>query len=171
MLLDFTGYVLRWDEGIRWALTAGTNLLKSVPVIGSGLYNFVLGGSAPGPAALIRFYAWHIFVLSLAAVIVMIWHLFRVRRDGGIAVAPAGQRGETKRITRNELLSREVLGMFIGGIVSILLSTFLPAPIAPPIRSDTVLEADLPRRGSSCGCSNCSSWAIRFCWGCLCRWV
>ena len=142
VLLDFTGYVLRWDEGIRWALTAGTNLLKSVPVIGSGLYNFVLGGSAPGPAALIRFYAWHIFVLSLAAVIVMIWHLFRVRRDGGIAVAPAGQRGEMKRITRNELLSREVLGMFIGGIVLILLSTFLPAPIAPPIRSDTVLEAE-----------------------------
>ena len=27
-LLDFTGYVLRWDEGIHWALTVGTNLLK-----------------------------------------------------------------------------------------------------------------------------------------------
>ena len=24
VFLDFTGYVLRWDEGVRWALVAGT---------------------------------------------------------------------------------------------------------------------------------------------------
>ena len=35
VLLDFTGYVLRWDEGIRWALVAGTNLVKSIPLIGA----------------------------------------------------------------------------------------------------------------------------------------
>ncbi|HLO16175.1 MAG TPA: cytochrome b N-terminal domain-containing protein, partial [Anaerolineales bacterium] len=38
MLLDFTGYVLRWDEGIRWALIVGTNLLKTIPWIGNSLY-------------------------------------------------------------------------------------------------------------------------------------
>ncbi len=31
LLLDFTGYVLRWDEGIRWALVVGTNLVKNHP--------------------------------------------------------------------------------------------------------------------------------------------
>jgi len=25
ILLDFTGYILRWDEGIQWALIVGTN--------------------------------------------------------------------------------------------------------------------------------------------------
>lgn len=142
LLLDFTGYVLRWDEGIRWALTAGTNLLGSVPFIGNGLYVFVVGGSQPGPAALIRFYSWHIFVLSLAGAILMIWHLFRVRRDGGISTAPAAQREDTARITRRELLRREILGMFIGGVILILLAAFAPAPIATPIRGDTILEAD-----------------------------
>jgi quinol-cytochrome oxidoreductase complex cytochrome b subunit len=142
LLLDFTGYILRWDEGIRWALTAGTNLLKSIPYIGNGLYGFVLGGSEPGPAALLRFYSWHIFVLSLTAAIVMVWHLFRVRRDGGIAAAPAGQREDATRITRNELLRREVLGMLIGGILLVILSTFVPAPIASPIRSNTILDAE-----------------------------
>ncbi len=52
ILLDFTGYVLRWDEGIRWALVVGTNLLKTIPGIGEGLYRFVMGGSEPGLAAL-----------------------------------------------------------------------------------------------------------------------
>ena len=90
--LDFTGYILRWDEGIRWALLVGTNLLQTIPVVGSGLYRFIVGGETPGAATLIRFYAWHIFGLTLAAVILLGWHLFRVRRDGGIA-APKGAHG------------------------------------------------------------------------------
>ena len=30
LLLDFTGFVLRWDNGALWALTVGTNLLKLI---------------------------------------------------------------------------------------------------------------------------------------------
>ncbi len=30
LLLDFTGYVLRWDERASWALTVGTNLLRTL---------------------------------------------------------------------------------------------------------------------------------------------
>jgi quinol-cytochrome oxidoreductase complex cytochrome b subunit len=142
LLLDFTGYILRWDEGIRWALTAGTNLLKSIPFFGNWLYMFVVGGSQLGPSSLVRFYSWHIFVLSIVFGIAMVWHLFRVRRDGGISTAPAGQRESTKRITRVELLKREVLGMFIGGIILLMLCTFVPAPIAPPIRGSSILAAD-----------------------------
>lgn len=142
ILLDFTGYVLRWDEGIRWALTAGTNLLKSIPWIGEGMYIFVLGGREPGPAALIRFYSWHIYVLALAGAIIMVWHLFRVRRDGGIATAPVLERENPARITRTDLLKREVFGMFIGGIVLLILSAVIPAPIASPIRGNTILDAD-----------------------------
>src|SRR5215208_5637080 len=59
-LLDFTGYVLRWDEGIRWALIVGTNLLKTIPWIGASLYQLAVGGSEPGFSSLERFYTWHI---------------------------------------------------------------------------------------------------------------
>ncbi|HEX7542368.1 MAG TPA: cytochrome b N-terminal domain-containing protein, partial [Anaerolineales bacterium] len=48
VLLDFTGYVLRWDEGIHWALVTGTNLLKSIPLIGNMLYRMLVGGTQPG---------------------------------------------------------------------------------------------------------------------------
>ncbi|MBV5323666.1 cytochrome b N-terminal domain-containing protein, partial [bacterium] len=140
VLLDFTGYVLRWDEGIRWALTAGTNLLKSIPWIGNELYIFVVGGREPGPAALIRFYSWHIYLLSLVGGFFIVWHLFRVRRDGGIAATTV--RENTNRITRTDLLKREVLGMLIGGIVLVTIAVFIPAPIASPIRGDTLLEAE-----------------------------
>ena len=130
LLLDFTGYVLRWDEGIRWALIAGTNLLGSVPKIGDGLVRFVSGNLEPGPAMLIRFYAWHIFGLAILGGIVLIWHLFRVRRDGGIAVPHPLRRTDTTRISRTELLRREVIAMLVAGGVLVLLATYLQAPIA-----------------------------------------
>jgi hypothetical protein len=72
----------------------------------------------------------------------MVWHLFRVRRDGGIAVAPVTERENTTRITRADLLKREVLGMFVGSLILLILSVFIPAPIASPIRGSTILDAD-----------------------------
>ena len=144
LLLDFTGYILRWDEGIRWALVVGTNLLKTIPGIGEGLYRFVMGGPEAGPAALTRFYAWHIFGLALGAAILIGWHAFRVRRDGGIAVPPPTERKGQARITRFELLRREVLAMVIAGILLLLIAVFIPAPIDQPISSVDVSDSRAP---------------------------
>ena len=135
LLLDFTGYVLRWDEGVHWALVVGTNLLKTIPVIGDGLYRFVMGGTGPGPATLIRFYAWHIFGLTLAVIILVTWHIFRVRRDGGIASAPPDLSKDPQWITRFDLVRREVLAMVIGIIILLLVSLAIPAPTDSPISS------------------------------------
>ena len=142
LLLDFTGYVLRWDEGVQWALVAGTNLVKSIPILGEGLYRLVVGGTQPGPAALIRFYAWHIFGLTLALVGVGAWHLFRVRRDGGIAVPPPEARRDASRISRFELVRREALAAILATAVLIVVASILPAPIAPPIREGSPLAAE-----------------------------
>ena len=142
LLLNFTGYVLRWDEGIHWALVVGANLLKTIPWIGNGLYQFVIGGTEPGAPTLIRFYAWHIFGLTLGAVILMVWHTFRVRRDGGIAVPPPSERKEKERITRFDLLRREVLAMTITAVILLLFSMIIPAPIKQPISDVSVMTAD-----------------------------
>jgi quinol-cytochrome oxidoreductase complex cytochrome b subunit len=133
ILLDFTGYVLRWDEGIHWALVAGTKLVKSIPLIGTTFYTIILGGSQPGPATLIRFYGWHIFGLSIAAGVFLIWHIFRVRRDGGIALPPPNLRQDHIRISRFELFRRELLAMVFSATALLILSTFAPAPLAQPI--------------------------------------
>jgi hypothetical protein len=56
-----------------------------------------------------------------------------VRRDGGIAVPPPTERKERNRITRFELLRREVLVMTIAGLALLLFSLIVPAPIEQPI--------------------------------------
>lgn len=131
ILLDFTGYILRWDVDICWPLTTGTNLLKTIPFIGDFLFRIAVGGGEACETALLRFYTWHIFGLTLPVILVGVWHAFRVRRDGGIAVPPPNFRTDTSRISRNELVRREVLVIFIVSIVIILMASFLPAPIAP----------------------------------------
>ena len=139
LFLDFTGYVLRWDEGVRWALVAGTNLIKSIPGAGEHLYIFVMGGVKAGAASLIRFYTWHIFGLMLILVVIGVWHLFKVRRDGGIAAPPPLLRQDSARITRFELVRREVLAALLAGALLLVLSTFFSAPLDPPITSENVL--------------------------------
>jgi quinol-cytochrome oxidoreductase complex cytochrome b subunit len=142
ILLNFTGYILRWDMGIQWALVVGTNLIKAIPLIGNTLYQILIGGTQPGSATLIRFYAWHIFGLMLAAAVLTGWHAFRVRRDGGIALPPPSMRTDKVRISRFELVRREVAVMLLITAALIILSVFSPAPIAAPITQITSLSAD-----------------------------
>ena len=139
VLLDFTGYILRWDEGIHWAMVTGTNLIKTIPLVGTALYNSLVGGSQPGSATLIRFYGWHIFGLAIAAFILVAWHIFRVRRDGGIALPPPPLRATQARISRFELVRREVLAMLLASVALLLLSVFAPAPLAAPIAAASSL--------------------------------
>lgn len=142
LLLNFTGYMLRWDQGIQWALVVGTNLLKTTPLIGHLLYVVAAGSGELGPAALIRFYAWHVVGLMLPFACIAIWHLFRVRRDGGIAVPPPALRKDHARISRYELVRREALASLLTGAVLLILAALRPAPLAAPIVSLTEPTTD-----------------------------
>ncbi len=133
VLMDFTGYVLRWDQGVQWALVVGTNLVKTIPAAGTALYTILTGGPQPGASTLLRFYSWHIFGLTLVLTILMVWHLFHVRRDGGVAVPPPALRADQERTSRAELVRREILAMLLTAAALVVLASALPAPIAAPI--------------------------------------
>jgi quinol-cytochrome oxidoreductase complex cytochrome b subunit len=142
LFLDFTGYVLRWDEGVHWALVAGTNLIRSIPWVGEWLYLALVGGSQVGAATLIRFYAWHLFGLMIILMVIGVWHLFRVRRDGGIAVPPPELRTTHERIKRKELSRREALAMLWATLVLVLLALLVPAPLAPGIQEGSTSASE-----------------------------
>ena len=84
-LLSFTGYLLPWDQLAFWAITVGTNIAGSAPVLGPKSRFWLLGGLQVGPDALIRFYTLHVIGLPLLAAIFMAVHFWRIRRDGGLA--------------------------------------------------------------------------------------
>ncbi len=85
LLLSFTGYLLPWDQLALWAITVGTNMVGSAPVLGKATVFVLRGGFDVGPNALIRFYTLHVIGLPLVAAIFMAVHFWRIRRDGGMA--------------------------------------------------------------------------------------
>jgi quinol-cytochrome oxidoreductase complex cytochrome b subunit len=84
-LLSFTGYLLPWDQLAFWAITVGTNIAGTAPILGDKTRFWLLGGFEVGPDALIRFYTLHVIGLPLLAAIFMAVHFWRIRRDGGLA--------------------------------------------------------------------------------------
>jgi quinol-cytochrome oxidoreductase complex cytochrome b subunit len=135
LLLNFTGYVLRWDDGTHWALVVGTNLIKDTPLIGNTLYQIIVGGSQIGAATTVRFYGWHLFGLTIPAFILIAWHGFKVRRDGGISHQPR-VGNHAPRIDRGQLVKTETVAALTVLAALILISIVLLAPIGP--------TADLP---------------------------
>jgi quinol-cytochrome oxidoreductase complex cytochrome b subunit len=85
--LSFTGYLLPWDQLAYWAVTVGTRIAASVPVIGEDLRQMLLGGTVISQATLSRFYALHVVILPLLMAFLIAYHLWRVRKDGGLAAA------------------------------------------------------------------------------------
>jgi quinol-cytochrome oxidoreductase complex cytochrome b subunit len=144
LMLDFTGYGLRWDESIGWAVVVGTNLLRLVPLAGETIYRWAVGGPELGGPTILRFYGWHVFGLTLPAFGVLVWHLFRVRRDGGIA-HPARSASPEPRLPRSELVRRELIAALIAGalllVVSVAVAPALQGPFDP---ATPVSEAQAP---------------------------
>ena len=82
MMLSFTGYLLPWDQLALWAVTVGTNMAGSIPFIGAKVRYILLGGPSVDQATLIRFFVLHVVVLPSVISLFMVYHFWRVRKDG-----------------------------------------------------------------------------------------
>jgi quinol-cytochrome oxidoreductase complex cytochrome b subunit len=85
LLLSFTGYLLPWDQLAYWAVTVGTNIASSAPIVGERMRFFLLGGRTIDQNTLIRFYVLHCFFLPMGVLLLFSYHMWRVRKDGGLA--------------------------------------------------------------------------------------
>lgn len=87
LLLSFTGYLLPWDQLAYWAITVGTNIASSAPLVGEAMRFFLLGGNTIDQNTLLRFYVLHVFFLPMIVLLLFSYHMWRVRKDGGLAIA------------------------------------------------------------------------------------
>jgi quinol-cytochrome oxidoreductase complex cytochrome b subunit len=85
LFLSFTGYLLPWDQLAFWAITVGTNIAKAAPFVGETVRFLLLGGNEIEQNALLRFYVLHCFFLPTLVLMLFSWHMWRVRKDGGLA--------------------------------------------------------------------------------------
>jgi ubiquinol-cytochrome c reductase cytochrome b subunit len=78
----FMGYVLPWGNMSFWGAQVIVSLFGSLPVIGSGLVEWIRGDYVIADATLNRFFALHVAALPLALVFLVVAHLTALHEVG-----------------------------------------------------------------------------------------
>lgn len=78
---NFTGYLLPWDQLSYWAVTIGTSMVGHIPLVGEDIRVALVGGDEVGSTTLRTFFALHIAFLPLSIIILISYHIWRVRKD------------------------------------------------------------------------------------------
>jgi quinol-cytochrome oxidoreductase complex cytochrome b subunit len=130
LLSNFTGYLLPWDQRSYWAITICASMAGYIPLIGSLLQQLVQGGPDIGPVTLLNYYAIHTTINPVMLLVLLGFHVWRVRKARGIALPEAAREERVTYIPH--LLVREVaVGALVVGVV-LLLAICFAAPLGTP---------------------------------------
>ena len=81
MATGFMGYVLPWGQMSFWGAKVITGLFGAIPVVGTPIQTWLLGGFAPDDAALNRFFSLH-YLLPFVIAGVIILHIWALHIPG-----------------------------------------------------------------------------------------
>jgi quinol-cytochrome oxidoreductase complex cytochrome b subunit len=133
LLLSYTGYLLPWDQLAFWAVSVGTNMVETTPLIGEQLKYLLLGGNEVGENTLIRFYVLHVFVLPMIMAILIGLHFWRVRKDGGVSPLTVKKNGKSEDqkmiMTYPDVIIRGLVVCEIMIIILVIASLIFDAPL------------------------------------------
>ncbi len=77
-----TGYLLPWSQLSFWATTVATSSSREIPLVGDIAIRILRGGAMVGQPTLGRFFALHVIGFPLLFGLLVLFHLFCVRRVG-----------------------------------------------------------------------------------------
>jgi len=155
--LSFSGYLLPWDQLAYWAVTVGTSVTDSAPLLGPEINVFMRGAMDIGAGGLLRFYLQHVALFPFLALFVVAIHYYKVAREHGISLPASVEEGNLSEEEKKEakkkidflpdLISHEIfltcLGTFI--MLAILALKWFESPlesIANPLK--TPLDTKAP---------------------------
>jgi ubiquinol-cytochrome c reductase cytochrome b subunit len=82
LAFGLTGYLLPWDQRAYWATVVSINISKLTPMVGEWVAGFLRGGPDVGALTLTRWYALHVLVLPPVLALLVVAHLYLMRRHG-----------------------------------------------------------------------------------------
>jgi quinol-cytochrome oxidoreductase complex cytochrome b subunit len=128
VLLNFTGYLLPWDQLAYWAITVSTNLISYFPVVGESLRTMIVRGHELNADTLQTFFTFHTALLPVLLLILVLYHFWRVRKAGGILLPETSE--ETKMVDVNpNLVFKEFIVALVLIAVIFTFSALFNAPL------------------------------------------
>jgi len=92
--LSFSGYLLPWDQLSYWAVTVGTSVTDSAPLLGPEINILMRGAVDIGAGGLLRFYLQHVALFPFLALLVIGIHYYKVAREHGISLPASVEEGD-----------------------------------------------------------------------------
>ena len=121
-----TGYLLPWDNRAYWGTVVTVQIAGLMPVAGEYVQR-LLGsdGGAIGAVTFSRFYAAHVLILPPITALMMIFHLYLVRRHG---VAPEPEETATKKFYPSQVY-KDTVAIFLAFCLLLGLSIIARVPL------------------------------------------
>ena len=140
MATGFLGYVLPWGQMSFWAATVITNLFSAIPVVGTAITTWLLGGYSVDNATLNRFYALHYLVpfIIVAIVALHVWALHVTGQNNPSGVEVKDVKRDTVPFTPYATL-KDAVGIAAFLVVYAWLTFFVPNYLGHP---DNYIEAN-----------------------------
>jgi ubiquinol-cytochrome c reductase cytochrome b subunit len=140
MATGFLGYVLPWGQMSFWAATVITNLFSAIPVVGTSITTWLLGGYSVDNPTLNRFYALHYLVpfIIVAIVILHVWALHVTGQNNPSGVEVKDIKKDTVPFTPYATL-KDGVGIAAFLVVYAWLTFFVPNYLGHP---DNYIEAN-----------------------------
>lgn len=134
LAMGFTGYALVFDNISYWGMTVVTNMLGTLPVVGTPLLYLLRGGEEVSGGTLLRLYDLHTKLLPAALGLLVIGHVVSVRLLGFADVE--GSRGTHPFYPQHTLK----MGMIAAGLLVLIVNLVMifPPTLGPPANPQEV---------------------------------
>ncbi len=92
----FTGYLLPWDDLSLSATKVGTDIPRSIPLVGVWVTKFLRGGEDVTADTLTRFFGFHVSILPVFMFILLGVHIYLIQKQG--MSLPLAAEGKTEKV-------------------------------------------------------------------------
>jgi len=122
-----TGYLLPWDNRAYWGTVVTTRIGAGVPLVGPYVSRLLASTGDIGVVTFARFYGLHVLLLPPATMLLVVLHVYLVRRHG-VAAAP-GDEAKPKKSFFPEQVFKDTVAVFIAFTILFLMAAMIRVPL------------------------------------------
>jgi ubiquinol-cytochrome c reductase cytochrome b subunit len=122
-----TGYLLPWDNRAYFGTVVTTKIGAGVPIVGPYVSRLLGSTGDIGVVTFARFYGLHVLLLPPATLLLIVLHVYFVRRHG---VAPApGDDARPKKSFFPEQVFKDTVAVFVAFVILFLMALMIRVPL------------------------------------------
>jgi ubiquinol-cytochrome c reductase cytochrome b subunit len=126
LTFGLTGYLLPWDNRAYWGTMVTTRIVASVPFFGPLLTCLIGASNGIGVITFSRFYALHTMLLPAASVLLIVIHVYLVRRHG---ITPRVADTQKRQKFYPKQAFRDIVAIFVAFVILFAAAAVMEIPL------------------------------------------